>query len=270
MSFGKKKYSHKGDRSRSSKPTILKNQIWIYGKHPLTSILLNKKRTIFKILITKSNEGELNNLIDNNNLQIDKNNISLATGEEINDKFGDQKVVHQGFAVLCSTRSFISDNEFLANIKGKDLKNILILDQLTDPHNIGAIIRSAVAFHVSDIIIPKQHFHGENATMFKSSSGIMEKANIILSGNVNNLIGNLKDAGYWVAGLAGEGKGEISELSECKNICLIVGNEGDGIRQLVKKNCDLLLKIPISSDVESLNASNATTIALYEMSKNKN
>ncbi len=176
--------------------------------------------------------------------------------------------MHQGFALLCSVLNFASDNDFISkisNVNKNNLENIIILDQLTDPHNIGAIIRSSVAFNFDNIIIPKQNFHGENATICKSSSGAIENANIILSGNLNNLLVKLKGLGYWVAGLDGCGSDNFDELKDYKPICLVIGNEGSGIRSLVKKNCDFLLKIPISNKIESLNASNAAAIALWEI-----
>ena len=225
--------------SPKSKNTNNPNQIWIYGRHPIISILRNNQRSIFKIVVTKNNEQELYKILKDNSISPKTIEIEISTSDKISSTFGDQKVVHQGFAILCSKRHFISDNEFLASLKDKNLRNIIILDQLTDPHNIGAIIRSASAFGVVDVIIPKQHFHGETATIHKSSVGAIENINLILAGNINNLIAKLKDMNYWVLGLAGEGKSDLSEIRNYDNICLIIGSEGDGIRHQVKKNCDL-------------------------------
>ncbi len=274
MPSNRKKFSNKSGSLKSVKSSnqnniashVPKNQIWIYGKHPVKEVLLNKKRKVFKILITKNNQVELENFIKENNLKIDKSNIFIVSGEDISINFT-SKIIHQGFAILCSVLHCITDNEFLANIKKDNLENILILDQLTDPHNIGAIIRSAISFGVKNIVLLKQSFSGENATICKSSSGTIENANIILAGNLNNFILKLKYHGYWVAGLDGSGKNSFDDVKLHDNICLIIGNEGSGIRQLVKKNCDLLLKIPISDKVESLNASNAACIALWEINK---
>lgn len=247
---------------------IASNQLWIYGKHPVKAALLNKKRKIFKILAAGSHQKELENFINEHQLIIDRKIISFVSNEEISLQFPN-KVTHQGFAVLCSHLNFISDNEFLAQMKNQNFGNILILDQLTDPHNIGAIIRSAAAFNVNKIILSKQHFSGENATICKTSSGLIETVDIILAGNLNHFIEKLKEHDYWVIGLDGYGKDDFSQIKNYEKICLVVGSEGDGIRQLVKKNCDLLVRIPTSNTVESLNASNAATIALYEIARNQ-
>lgn len=267
----KKKSFKKSKSSRASKDSknainISSSQVWIYGKHPVEMALLNKKRKVSKILVTQSSSQDLLEFIQENNLKIDKNLISTVEAEDINANFFG-KVIHQGIAIISSKLSLISDNEFLSKIENSNQGNILILDQLTDPHNIGAIIRSSVAFGVKNIVLLKQSFGGENPTICKSSSGAIENANIILAGNLNNFISKVKDSGYWVAGLDGNGKNDFNEITTHDKICLIIGNEGSGIRTLVKKNCDLLLKIPISSDIESLNASNAAAIALYEISK---
>ncbi len=267
----KKKIFHKNKANKVNKVNnIDPGKILIYGNHPVKMALLNKRRIIFKIFITQNNKKELDEFILNNKLNIKKELINIVNNDDILAKFS-SKIVHQGFVILCSTLNFTNDHDFIAKISKKDkneLKNIIILDQLTDLHNIGAIIRSSIAFNVDDIIIPKQNFHGENATICKSSSGAIEKANIILSGNINNLIVKLKDLGYWIAGLDGSGQDNFPKLHNYNPICLVIGNEGSGIRHLVKKNCDLLLKISISDKVESLNASNAAAIALWEINNN--
>ena len=247
-------------------PKIATNQIWIYGTHPVKAVMLNKKRKVFKILVIQSNQKELEDFIKENKLEIDQKIISVVNNDEISLNFSG-KVTHQGFAILCSTLNFASDNEFFVKIKNNNFGNILILDQLTDPHNIGAIIRSAAAFDVTKIILSKQTFGGENATICKSSSGVIENVEIILAGNLNSFIEKIKEHNYWVVGLDGYGKNNFSEIRNYEKICLVVGSEGDGIRKLVKKNCDLLLRIPTSGNVESLNASNAAAIALYEISR---
>lgn len=272
MSFDRKKSKNSQKNSKNSSqrqkiPTIKADQIWIYGKHPVKSVILNKKRQIFKILVTKNNQQELLDFIKENNLKIDKNLIFITDNDLISDNFTN-KVVHQGFAILCSKLHFQTDNDLLAQIKNGDFKeNILILDQLTDPHNIGAIIRSSAAFGVTKIVLLKQIFGGENATICKSSSGVIENIDLILAGNLNNFLSNLKQHDYWVVGLDGYGKNNFDEIKKFDKICLVIGNEGSGIRQLVKKNCDFLVRIPTSDKVESLNASNATAIALYEINK---
>lgn len=178
--------------------------------------------------------------------------------------------IHQAIALNCSAIPLKSQNDLLQEIE-KALEQqvkfppLLILDQLQDPHNIGAIIRSACAFGVKKIILPEHNSARESAVINKSSSGMIENVDLYLVGNLNMVLLKLKELGYWCIGLAGEGKETIDKIKEYKNIALIVGSEGNGIRDLVKKNCDLLVKIEIDSDVESLNASVAAAMALREV-----
>lgn len=261
----KKPVKTKSGLSSKAVDSVARDQIWLFGTHPVKMALLNPTRKIFRILVTANNKKELEDFLKENNLVLDKKLIAIVTHEEIEAKFS-TKVIHQGIALLCSNLNPISDNDFLAQVKNeKKCGNIIILDQLTDQHNIGAIIRSAVAFGVKNVGLIKQNFGGETATICKSSSGAIEKANLILIGNLNDFILRLKKSDYWVIGLDGYGKNEFSEMKNFQNICLIIGSEGEGIRHLVKKNCDLLVKIPIN-EVESLNASNAAAIALYQIS----
>lgn len=241
--------------------------IWLYGKHPTMNALLNKRRNIEQIVITKNNQIELNQFLADKQIKINKNLIRIADNNFISSLLA-KNSLHQGFALKSSPLETISDKEFLSGLNKFDKNNlppILILDQLTDPHNIGAIIRSAIAFDVKNIIITKHNFPQESAIISKSSSGTVELVNLIEAVNLNNLLTNLKNIGYWCIGLDGAAKSNIKEVKDYKNLVLIIGSEGCGIRQLVKKNCDLLVKIPIIYEVESLNASNAAAITLYEL-----
>ena len=157
--------------------------------------------------------------------------------------------------------------ELYALEEGEKRPTLLLLDQVSDPHNVGAIIRSAIGFGVTKIIFCEHNSPKENATIVKSSAGTIEMADLIVVTNFSNLIEKLKKIDYWCIGLAGEAKNDISIIKEYQNIALIIGSEGSGIRDLVKKNCDLLAKININDEVESLNASVAAAITLHEISK---
>lgn len=242
-----------------------KNHIWLYGSHPVKAAILNPKRKILKILVSINNQKEFNDFLQDHGLSFDKKMMFIVNPKDIEANFA-TKVVHQGYALLCANLSFESDNDFLARARDEKLGNLIILDQLTDQHNIGAIIRSSVAFGVKNIGIVKQNFGGETATICKSSSGAIENSNIIMIGNLNDFMARLKKLGYWIVGLDGYASNSLADLKIYDQICLIIGSEGDGMRHLVKKNCDLLVKIPISEEVESLNASNAAAIVLHQIS----
>jgi 23S rRNA (guanosine2251-2'-O)-methyltransferase len=243
------------------------NQVWIYGKHPVFMAIANHKRKIYKIIISKNNKEELEKFLSEKQIRIDKNLIEVADNNVIASNLPEY-AVHQGFALKTSPISFGDESNFINKISDLEKNNlplILILDGLTDPHNIGAIIRSAAAFGVKNIVVSKHNFPKESSVICKSSSGMIEICNLIIVGNLNNFLADLKKIGYWCIGLDGSAKSAIGEVKDYKSIALIVGSEGNGIKNLVKKNCDLLVKIPINSEVESLNASNAVAISLYEI-----
>lgn len=243
--------------------------IWLYGKHPVFLALSKKRREIFEILVTKNSLSELENFLQKNNLHNLKQRIKIVEAKSI-EQFVGLNQTHQGIAINCSPIPFKSQNNLFDEIEKlrneeKKLPTILILDQLTDPHNIGAIIRSACAFGVSKIIFQDHNFPKETSTISKSSSGMIENVDLYLVVNLSNLMQKLKEVDYWCIGLAGEAKEEISKAKEFTNVALVIGSEGEGIRELVKKNCDLLVKIPMSDKVESLNASVAAAISLWEL-----
>lgn len=244
--------------------------IWLCGKHPIFSALLKKRRKISEILVTRNTISELENFLKTKSLQNLQPLVKIVENEKIESVVGKNQI-HQGFAALASKLPVKNQIQLLEELyafeEGAKLPTLLLLDQISDPHNVGAIIRSAVSFGVTKIIFCEHHAPSENSTIVKTSAGTIELVDLYVVTNFNNLFEKLKKIDYWCAGLAGEGKNTIKELKEFKNVALVIGSEGDGIRDLVKKNCDLLVKIEIDSEVESLNASVAASIALYELSK---
>lgn len=244
------------------------NRVLLYGKHPVLSAIAHKRRKFYQLLITKNNEAEFKKFLAEKNIKFDNNLIKLVDNNYLNNLLPD--ATHQGFALDASLIENIPEENFFDKIKKFDKENlptILILDELTDPHNIGAIIRSAVAFGVKNIVITERNFSSAGAIIAKSSSGMVELVDLILAHNLNNFLGNLKKIGYWSVGLDGEAKTTIDKAKDYKPLALVLGSEGTGIRRLVKSNCDLLVKIAMNNEVESLNVSNAAAIALYECTK---
>jgi len=231
--------------------------------------ITKKRRKIFQILVSKNSLGELEKLIQTNNLSDLESSIKLVDGEHISSVVGRDQI-HQGIALNCSKLPVQNQNDLLEDLSRSEknqLPTLILLDQLSDPQNIGAIIRSAISFGATKIIFCEHNAPKESAAMCKSSAGTIEMADLIVVTNFSNLLEKLKKLGYWCIGLEGTSKTLISEIKNYDNVALVVGSEGDGIRELVKKNCDILAKIKIDPSVESLNASVATSIALYELSK---
>ncbi len=245
-----------------------RNNIWLYGKHTAQSVVQNKQRQIHKILCTPQSHDEIAKFIQNNNRHELLKATKVVDKHEIAKYFGD--VSHQSIAIYCSKKKTHPIDDLLYNIEnGQENGNLLVFDQLTDPQNIGAIIRSACAFGIKNVAAPINSFPGETAAMVKASSGNFEKINIYTTNNISNLLLKIKKLDYWCIGLAGQGAQGIDKINNFEKIALVIGSEGSGIRPLVKKSCDLLVKIPMEDHVESLNASNAASIALYELYKNR-
>ncbi len=232
--------------------------------------LQKKRREVFQILVTKNSIVELEKFLEQQNLLSLKNRLKLVEAHAIEAIIGSDQIIHQGLALNCSPAPLKSQNNLLEELEkianvGGVMPPLLIMDQLRDPHNVGAIIRSACAFGVKKIIFPEHNFPKEAAVMNKSSSGMIENVDLFLVVNLNNLMVKLKDLDYWCIGLAGEATENVDKIREYKNIALVIGSEGEGIRELVKKNCDLLVRIEMNAEVESLNASVAASIALREV-----
>jgi 23S rRNA (guanosine2251-2'-O)-methyltransferase len=253
-----------------AKESLNKNEIILCGKHAVFSALEKKRRKIFEIFVTENSATELENFLNKNSLEKLKNLVRRLDNRGIENLLGEGQI-HQGIAIRATKLPLKTQNDLLEELcelkENSKLPTLILLDQISDPHNVGAIIRSAIGFGVTKIIFCEHNAPKENATIVKSSAGTIEMADLIVVTNFSNLLEKLKKIGYWCIGLAGEAKHNITEIKEYKNIALVVGSEGDGIRDLVKKNCDLLAKIQMNNEVESLNASVAAAIALYEISK---
>jgi len=145
-----------------------------------------------------------------------------------------------------------------------------MLDQVTDPHNIGAILRSMAAFNAGGLILPKHHAPEESGVMAKTACGALEIVPICRVPNLASTMDYLKKHDYWVAGMDGKASQTLEQANLSAKTVLVMGAEGKGLRHLVSKSCDLLIKLPISSQMESLNVSNAAAIGLYALEEKSN
>lgn len=148
-----------------------------------------------------------------------------------------------------------------------DASKIILLDKIEDPHNLGAIIRSAESFGFDGLIIPEHRSSKVNSTVYKTSAGAINNIKVVMVTNLNQAIEKIKENGFWVYGLAGEAENTLAETDLSGKVALVVGNEGDGISRLVRKNCDMLIKIPMQGKTNSLNASVAAAISMYEVNR---
>ena len=172
---------------------------------------------------------------------------------------------HQGIIAQAAAHEYATIDDILAYAAERgEAPLIVICDELSDPHNLGAIMRSAECAGAHGVIIPKRRSVGLTATVAKASAGAIEYMKVARVANINNTIGELKERGVWIFGAAGEGSVAMYKADLTGPAAIVIGNEGDGLGQLVRKNCDMLVHIPMSGRISSLNASAAASILLYE------
>lgn len=190
-----------------------------------------------------------------------------VTRAELDRLTGD--AVHQGVALQLPEYEYAHPDDVIGDALDADTGLLVALDSITDPRNLGAIIRSAAAFGAQGVIIPERRSAQMTAAAWKTSAGAAARVPVARATNLNRVLTQASDAGFTVIGLAGESETDIEQVALDGPVLLVVGSEGDGLAQLVRKNCDQLVSIPITSDVESLNAGVAAGIALYEISRRR-
>ena len=172
---------------------------------------------------------------------------------------------HQGVIAQAAAHEYATIDDILAEAAARGQAPLIVIcDELSDPHNLGAIMRSAECAGAHGVIIPKRRSVGLTATVAKASAGAVEYMKVARVANINNAIHELKEKGVWIFGAAGEGSEAMYRADLTGPAAIVIGNEGDGISQLVRKNCDMLIHIPMSGRISSLNASAAASILLYE------
>ena len=233
-------------------------EITIYGKHSCISALHNKNRKCFKLFIEKAHEQKYINLIKQF-----ESKITISIVNKISEKTKiPSNAVHQGIALHASAFT----NQDLNSIIEKEKSLIVIIDQIKDPHNIGAIIRTSAAFNVDAIILTARHCATPETSpiISKIASGGLDIVPIITVPNIKNTMKILQKNNYWCYGIENLGENESYNVNFHHKSAIVLGSEDKGTRETTKKNCDIIIKIPISNKINSLNVANAASIILYE------
>ena len=231
----------------------------IYGKNPVIEAI-NARKALKVFLVHNFNDQKVINLIRDNKLPVV--NISPSEMEKMCEGG-----VHQGLAAELKPYQTVSLEEIIIKANKKNKKIIVMLDNINDPHNLGAILRSADVFEAAGIILPKHNSVSLNATVAKTSAGAINYVPVAVVNNLNQAIKTLKEEGYWVVSTDGSATIDYSSIKYDFPVVVVIGSEGKGVSPLVLKNSDYIVKIPQFGHVNSLNASVAAGILLAEVHK---
>lgn len=243
--------------SKQNKINNTQSQVVLYGHHAVFEALKNPSRKIIKVLITPENETEFKKEFRDIPYQV-------VQKKEI-EKALPQNAVHQGFALFTKPLEPVFLEDLINATANKEKCVVLILDQLTDPQNIGAIMRSAAAFNVSGLIVQDKNAPLESGTMAKASAGTIEFMPLVRATNLSRAIESLKKAGFWVIGMDGYAKQSLKDINKNAKLAVVMGSEGAGMRRLIQESCDITVRLNMNPRVESLNVSVAAGIVLYEL-----
>lgn len=240
------------------------SNILLYGRHPVVAAINNPKRQINTIYVTQDNFSEIKSLCMT--AKRGTTLIKTVDRKEI-EKLLPAGSVHQGLVAAVKELDGYTLDDVCDMAQQFDSCHVLILDQVTDPQNIGAIIRSCVAFDTLALIVQDKNSPTESGTIAKASAGMIEHLPIIRVTNLSRAAETLKKAGFWVIGMDGYAKTSIEQINKNGKTAIIMGSEGKGMRRLVEETCDDTVRLPISPKVESLNVATAAAITLYELNK---
>lgn len=243
----------------------------IYGRNSVLEALIKRPQKFNKLYISKTSSGKIIKEIIHT-AKTKKVLFEFVDSRKIDKLVGDKKN-HQGIAAAMLTREYVSLEDLIEKVKKVANPTICILDGITDPQNLGAILRNACYFDIIGVIIPRHNSVGLTDTVFKVSSGAAEYVYVARVSNINYTIDELKKNGFWIVG-ADSHKGEILWEAEIpKPTVIVLGSEGYGLKRLVKENCDVIVRIPqvstknIQSSVTSLNVGSFSAIIFCEISR---
>ncbi|MHB0865408.1 MAG: 23S rRNA (guanosine(2251)-2'-O)-methyltransferase RlmB [Minisyncoccota bacterium] len=248
---------------RPKRSAVSKEKVYIYGKHALMEALQSTPHIIRKVFLgPEIRDASLRALLEQH--AIPTSPLAPGRGKEL----AGRDAVHQGvIAIMDPAALLVSFEDFLATLDTKTNPAIAILAEVQDPHNVGAIIRSAAAFGLAGVLIPEHNQAGITGVVVKTSAGMAFRVPLVAIGNINNTLKVLKEKGFWIYGLAMAGSTALGTEAFDTPSAFVVGNESAGIREKTLLTCDVTLSIPMHPRTESLNAAVSAAVVFYEWSK---
>ena len=238
------------------------SSFFIIGQHAVIEALRNPRRKVLRVFLTEESKKNIHRKSPKKNLLSDVK-VYFKTKKELDKYSTKENLLHQGY---------VAEIEHLENpilkdfIKERDNITLACLDGVTDPRNIGSLIRSAASFNIDGLIIKERNFPSESKLMYKAASGAIEYMKIFEVANINSTLKNLKEKNFWVYGFDGNGKKSFTDIEWKGNNILLFGSEGSGMHQHTSKYADFLVKIDMDKKIESLNISNSAAIVFHHLS----
>ena len=241
------------------------SNFFIVGKHAVTEALKNPNRKVIRIFLTEESKKSINRENQDKNLLKDIK-VFFKTKKELDKYCKNEQILHQGY--VAEIESLVSETlkEF---IMSKENITLACLQEVTDPRNIGSVIRSAASFKIDGLIVKERLYPEKSKTMYKASSGAIEHLNIFKVSNINSTLKFLREKNFWVYAFDNKSKEDFADVSWKGNNILLFGSEGFGLNQKTEKYVDYFVKIKINDKIDSLNISNSAAIVFHHLNKNK-
>ena len=238
-----------------------KSTFFIAGQHAVIEALRNPKRKVLRVFLTEDAKKNIHKRNPKNNLLEDVK-VYFKSKKELDKYTNKEKLMHGGYIAEIEHLQQPDLKEF---IKKKNDCTFVCLDEVTDPRNIGSLIRSASSFDIDGLIIKERQFPSDSKLMYKSASWCMEYLNIFQVSNINSTLKNLREKNFWVYGFDAKGEKDFTKIKWTGKNILLFGSEGFGMKEHTGKYADFFVKIDINKDVESLNISNSAAIVFHHL-----
>lgn len=262
-------------QARPSSPNVSSDSGWIYGRHAVRAALANPARQVHRVLALAEEAEELSAWVGAAQAGGTQTGTVEIVTRQVLDSLLPRGAVHQGLALAAEPLRAPDLDELIGDLpspRENERQVILVLDQVTDPQNVGAILRSAAAFGTLAVIVPEHGAPPVTGSLAKAASGAVEHVPLIRVVNLSRAIERLQAAGFWCVGLDSANERTLPELAATAlappgRVVLALGAEDTGLRRLTRAHCDFLARLPASGAIVSLNVSNAAAVALYELAR---